>query len=127
MTAFQPIVYASPMSDARAEPYHQRWFICDTEGRLLTADKVSGLQQLSLDLYLGSLRLRAPGMLTLELLLDVIEDDDSVRCQAQVGDQLVAAIDEGTLAHTWFSRLLGQQCLCLKVDPEHKQQVAWPE
>lgn len=126
MTAYQPLVYAPALSDSRAEHYHQNWFLCDTNFQLLPASALSRLQEVSSSIYLGRLRLQAPGMLMLELLLDVVEDDDSVRCEAQVGDQRVQAIDEGTLAHTWFSQLLGCDCLCLKVDPESTQQICWP-
>lgn len=124
--AFQPIVYAPAISNLRAQPYHQRWFICDTQGRALSPEQAAPLQNVSLSLYLGHLRLRAPGMLMLELMLDVIEDDDSVRRQAQVGGQQIAAIDEGLLAHTWFSQLMGQECLCFKVDPHHTEPIEWP-
>lgn len=126
MTVYQPLVYAPGLTDGRAEQYQQNWFLCDTDFQLLPASALSKLQAVSSSIYLGRLRLQAPGMLTLELLLDVIEDDDSVRCEAQVGEQRVQAIDEGTLAHTWFSRLLERDCLCLKVDPEGRQQVRWP-
>src|SRR5690625_7532469 len=65
-------------------------------------------------------------MLPLELLLDVIEDDDSMRCTASVSEQQVAAIDEGELAHTWFSQFLGRSVRCLKVDPEEAQTIEGP-
>jgi len=56
----------------------------------------------------------------------VVEDDDSVRCQALVGTQKIAAINEGELVNTWFSRFLGRPSMCLKVDPLVKQAIHWP-
>jgi len=126
MMSYSPIVYLPSLADERAQAYQHRWFLCDTQHRLIPAEQLTALNEVGLSLFAGCLRISAPGMLTLELLLDVIEDDDSVRCQAQVGEQLVAAIDEGELAHTWFSQLLGQPCLCLKVDPESEQSIVWP-
>ena len=92
MTAYQPLVYAPALTDSRAEHYHQNWFLCDTDFQLIPGSALSRLQEVSSSIYLGRLRLQAPGMLTLELLLDVIEDDDSVRCEAWVGEQRVPAI-----------------------------------
>ncbi|HLR29269.1 MAG TPA: hypothetical protein VK082_01675 [Paenalcaligenes sp.] len=119
------LVNAPAMQDERAQPYAQRWFLCDVDRVLIPAAELSKLGELECALYLGCLRLRAPGMLPLELLLDVIEDDDSVRCTAQIGRQRVAAIDEGELAHTWFSQFLGRPVLCLKVDPDANQEIDW--
>ncbi|HLS17045.1 MAG TPA: MOSC N-terminal beta barrel domain-containing protein [Paenalcaligenes sp.] len=120
------LVYGPALQDTRAQAYADRWFLCDAHDVLIPATELSKLQQLDCSLYLGQLRLRAPGMLPLELLLDVIEDDDSVRCTASVGEQQVAAIDEGELAHTWFSQFLGRSVRCLKVDPEAAQTIEWP-
>lgn len=126
MTNYQPLVYAPALEDSRAEKYQHNWFLCDSEHRLIPPSELSQLKGIESSIYLGRLRLKAPGMLTLELVLEVIEDDDSVRCVAQVGEQQVRAIDEGALAHTWFSQLLGRDCLCLKVDPESEQIIHWP-
>jgi len=120
------LLYAPAVKDKRAQSYAQRWFLCDENYTLIPANELDRLKQLECSFYLGRLRLRASGMLPLELLLDVIEDDDSVRCTALVGEQRVAAIDEGELAHTWFSQYLGRPVLCLKVDPEATQTIEWP-
>ncbi|HLR82050.1 MAG TPA: hypothetical protein VK051_02820 [Paenalcaligenes sp.] len=119
------LVNAPAVHDERARAYAQRWFLCDADRALIPAAQLSKLDELECTFYLGYLRLRAPGMLPLELLLDVIEDDDSVRCIARVGQQQVAAIDEGELAHTWFSQFLGRPVLCLKVDPDATQEIDW--
>lgn len=126
MTHYQPLVYAPGLTDSRAEKYHHTWFLCDPDRQALPASELAALQEMEVSIYLGRLRLKAPGMLSLELLLDVIEDDDSVRCTAQVGERQIHAIDEGMLAHTWFSQLLGRDCLCLKRDPDKPQSIDWP-
>ncbi|VFR47444.1 ortholog of Bordetella pertussis (BX470248) BP3468 [plant metagenome] len=69
--------------------------------------------------------LRAPGMLRLDIPLDVIEDDDSVRRVARVADQDVDVVDEGDLAAAWFSNVAGQPCRLVKLHPDAAP-VAWP-
>lgn len=124
---YQPIVYAAGLTDERAQHYEHQWFICDQHYQLIPKEAIEKkLTQLKCSIYTGCLRLRAPGMLMLELLLDVVEDDDSVRCQALVGTQKIAAINEGELVNTWFSRFLGRPSMCLKVDPLVKQAIHWP-
>ncbi|HJH24350.1 MAG TPA: MOSC N-terminal beta barrel domain-containing protein [Paenalcaligenes hominis] len=100
--------------------YSNQWFLTDGKGKALTASDCAALNQLELRTKLGYLQVRAPGMLLLELALDVLEDDDSVRLQASADDGTpIAAIDEGVLAATWFSHVIGQPCLLLKKDPGH--------
>ncbi len=126
MTCATVLVYAPAVQDERAKSYQHQWFLCDEQRHLIPATELAQLALLEPTFYLGRLRLRAAGMLPLELLLDVIEDDDSVRCTAFVGAQPIAAIDEGELAHTWFSQFLGRPVLCLKVDPNVEQTIDWP-
>lgn len=115
-TPVTPICFApsAPLADS----YQQQWFLVDTDFNLLSAQACQGLEQLQIQVHMGQLQLRAPGMLRLELLLDVLEDDDEVRCNALTADQtVIAAIDEGDLAATWFSHVVGQPCRLLKKDP----------
>ncbi len=103
--------------------YQDQWFLTDTSGQQLSAEICQALSPLQLTTKLGQLQLRAPGMLMLELALDVLEDDDSFRCTAlDTQGQPVAAINEGSLAATWFGHVIGQPCLLLKKDPGNPDQ-----
>lgn len=98
--------------------YQHQWFLADTNGQQLSASVCAELNQLELRCKFGQLQVRAPGMLLLELTLDVLEDDDSFRCAAtDVDGNPIAAINEGSLAATWFENIVGQPCLLLKKDP----------
>lgn len=100
--------------------YQHQWFLADTNGQQLSASACAGLAQLELRCRFGQLQVRAPGMLLLELALDVLEDDDSFRCIAtDPKGNPIAVINEGPLAAAWFENVLGQSCLLLKKDPGH--------
>ncbi len=74
---------------------------------------------------MGYLVLRAPGMLRMDIPLDVIEDDDSVVRQASIATQSVAVVDEGDLAAVWFGHVTGQTCRLVKVHPDAGP-IQWP-
>jgi uncharacterized protein YcbX len=98
--------------------YHHRWFVVDDKNHQLGQRQAPALADLSLALANGCLVLRAPGMLRLDIVLDVIEDDDSVRTEAWVSARAVDVVDEGDLVAAWFSNLLEQQCRLVKVHPD---------
>lgn len=108
-----------------AAGYDKRWLVVDSAARWLDASSCAKLADVSVELNLGYLVLRAPGMLRLDIPLDVIEDDDSVRSTVQVGNQSVDVVDEGDLAAAWFSKFLEQPCRLVKVHPEAGR-VLWP-
>lgn len=111
-----PICFA-PTLDIDAK-YHQQWFLVTPELRSLSRDECEPLSQLTMQRSMGYLQLRAPGMLRLELVLDVLEDDDEVRCRAiDTAGMEIAAIDEGELASVWFSHVVGRPCRLVKRDP----------
>jgi uncharacterized protein YcbX len=121
-----PIVACGAVSDPKAADYDKRWLIVDDEGAWITQSHCEKLADIQVDLRLGYLVMRAPGMLRLDIPLDVIEDDDSVRGQASVGAQQVDVVDEGAVAAAWVSNFLERPCRLVKVHPEAKR-VLWPE
>jgi len=121
----QIVVGCAGSSHRDAAQYHHRWFVVDAKGSLLSATQSPGLKEVITDIRMGYLVLRAPGMLRMDIPMDVIEDDDSVRKTATVGDQTVDVVDEGEVAAVWFSHVTGQPSRLMKVHPEAKP-VAWP-
>jgi uncharacterized protein YcbX len=113
-----PVVDAPAAEHPEAAPYHHRWFLVDAQCQQLGRSKAPDLAKLSVNIAHDCLVLKAPGMLRLDIVLEVIEDDDSVRWQAWVGDQAIDVVDEGDLVAAWFSNLLGQACRLVKVHPE---------
>lgn len=119
-----PIESCAGIDNPDAAAYHRRWFVVDPEGRWLSRHEQPGLAQVEATLRYGYLVIRAPGMLRMDIPLDVIEDDDSVRRQAHVGAQRIDAVDEGDLAAAWISNYLGVPARLYKVHPEASE-VAW--
>lgn len=128
MTAksYSPIAGCGVVDLPEAAEYDRRWLIVDEQGQWISAAQCPALASVSMVMRMGNLVLRAPGMLRLELPLDVIEDDDSVRRVARVGGQVVDVVDEGDVAATWFSNAAGVACRLVKVHPEAAP-VGWPE
>lgn len=119
-----PIVGCPGLDDPAAAKYANRWFLVD-EQLCWLLDPL--LDSVELTIRHGMLVIKAPGMLRLDIPMDVIEDDDSVRMTAQSGSEQVDVIDEGDLAAVWFSNLIGRSCRLVKVHPDatvpgfHKQ------
>jgi len=124
-TVFFPVVGCAGLDRRQAADYHQRWFIVDADGHWLSVTRCAALADVSTDLKLGSLVLRAPGMLRIDIPLDVIEDDDSVKRTVQVGQQSVVVVDEGEVTATWLTQVAGQTCRLVKLHPEANP-VEWP-
>ena|SRR5690606_25206753 len=121
-----PIVACGGTPVAGAEAYDKRWLVVDAADKWLSQSHCEQLADIQVELRLGYLVMRAPGMLRLDIPLDVIEDDDSVRGSAAVGKQQIDVVDEGELAAAWLTRFLGQPCRLMKVHPDAGR-VLWPE
>ena len=114
-----PIVGARGMSAAQAAAYDGRWRVLDESGRALGAGDPA-LADVSVELRFGYLVLRAPGMLRLDIPLDVIEDDPSVLDTVALDGKDVCVADEGEWAATWFTQVAGRPVRLVKVcsDPQ---------
>jgi len=123
-SAFQPIAECGVTMQQQAQDYHKRWLVANDAGMWLDRTLCPRLADISVELRLGYLVMKAPGMLRLDIPLDVIEDDDSVRYQIRIGDQTVDVVDEGELAAAWISNFLQIPCRLLKVHPE-MEAVRW--
>lgn len=121
-----PIAACSGIAKPDAALYDRRWLIVDDNGVWLTQDQCEKLADIKVDISMGCLVMRAPGMLRLDIPLDVLEDDDSVRGRAQVGGRSVDVVDEGELVATWVSKFLERPCRLMKVHPDAGP-VLWPQ
>lgn len=122
-TIHTPVAGCSPVSHSDAAEYHRRWLLVDGASRWISDATL--LAKIEPDIRFGFLVLQAPGMLRLDVPLEVIEDDDSVRLNVQVGSQNVDVVDEGDVAATWASACLGVPCRLVKVHPDAAP-VQWP-
>lgn len=120
-----PIVAGPALSYGQAPDSHERWFLVDPEANWLNARQAPALETLDVSARFGYLVIRAPGMLRLDIPLDVIEDDESVERRIPLGRQSVRVVDEGDLAAAWFTEWLGRPCRLVKIHPE-ADAVDWP-
>lgn len=124
--AAQPVAGCAAVPGKQAVAYDRRWLVVDAQGRWLTPQQAPGLSQIQVELRFGYLVLRAPGMLRLDVPLDVLEDDDSVAGMAAIGNAQVPVVDEGDLMAVWLSNFLQQPCRLVKRHPPEAA-VVWPD
>jgi uncharacterized protein YcbX len=121
-----PIASCPGINKPAAAAYDKQWLVVDEAGRWLTTKDNPKLAEVEVDVLFGYLVMRAPGMLRMDLPLDVLEDDDSVRRQATVGKQRIDVVDEGDLAAAWLSNFLAAPSRLVKVHPDSVP-VVWPD
>jgi len=122
----EAIAGCAALSGDLAAHYTRRWLVVDDTGAWLTAQDVPALAQIETRLRYGYLALRAPGMLRMDIPLEVEEDDDSVARTVTVGGTRVAVVDEGDFAAAWLSNFLQRPCRLVKRHPPEVA-VAWPD
>lgn len=108
-----PLAGARPVLDAAAQPYHERWRLIETSGQPVPADDPA-LARVEVTLRFGFMVLRAPGMLRLDVPLEVIEDDPSVFETFSLEGKSIQMVDEGAWAAEWFSQVLGRPVRLMK-------------
>jgi hypothetical protein len=93
----------------------REWVIVDADGEFLSQREYPKLALVETRLTPSSLRLKAPGMLQLEV--PFASEGDVVK--ARVWDDVVPAVTQGEIADAWFSNFLGVPARLLRFDPEH--------
>ncbi|HRL22958.1 MAG TPA: MOSC N-terminal beta barrel domain-containing protein [Alcaligenes sp.] len=113
-TRVYPLKGGPGLPPGKGQGCHDLWVLGDADGHVLSGPALSGLAGLELDLRFGDLVLRAPGMMRLDIPVDVIEDDEDSCALWHEEGRSVQLVDEGELAAVWFSRLLGVPVRLLK-------------
>ncbi len=121
-TEFQPI-YQCPAISGPAKPAAQlRWLLLDEQSQALPKDEPD-LKQIELSIRFDYLVIRAPGMLRLDIPVDVLEDDEDAFEKAKVDDKELRVVSEGQLADAWFSKLLNKPVRLVKLHPDESLDV----
>lgn len=92
----------------------REWVVADDDGDFLSQRELPKMALIETRLTADSLRLKAPGMLQ----LDVPFETEGEVVSARVWNDAVAAVTQGTLVDAWFSQFLGMRCRLLRFDPE---------
>jgi len=93
----------------------REWVIVDGDSEFLSQREHPKLALVDTRYTPSSLRLKAPGMLQLEV--PFASEGDVVK--ARVWDDTVSAVTQGEIADAWFSNYLGVSARLLRFDPEH--------
>jgi len=95
----------------------REWVVVDADGEFLSQRELPQMTLIETRLTSTALRLKAPGMLQLEVPFASEGDVLAVR----VWNDSVAAVTQGEVADAWFSQFLGQPCRLMRFDPEAKR------
>jgi uncharacterized protein YcbX len=100
----------------------REWVVTDMEGEFLSQREHPRMALIESRFVSETLRLRAPGMLALEVPFGSEGDVIEVR----VWDDSVAAVTQGEIADAWFSKFLDAPARLVRFDPEGRR-VANPK
>jgi uncharacterized protein YcbX len=95
----------------------REWVVVDEHGEFLSQRELPKMTLIETRLSSTTLRLKAPGMLQLEVPFASEGDVLDVK----VWNDTVAAVTQGEVADAWFSRYLGQPCRLMRFDPESRR------
>jgi uncharacterized protein YcbX len=95
----------------------REWVVVDDSGEFLSQRELPKMALIETRLTGSSLRLKAPGMLALDVPFASEGDVLPVR----VWNDRIAAVTQGEVADAWFSRYLGRTCRLMRFDPEARR------
>jgi uncharacterized protein YcbX len=95
----------------------REWAVVDENREFLSQRELPKMALIETRLTSTALRLRAPGMLHLEV--PFASEGDVLNIT--VWNDTVAAVTQGDVADAWFSRYLGRPCRLMRFDPEARR------
>lgn len=109
--------------------YDREWMVVDAQGEFLTQREHPKMALITPRIKADTLELRAPGMLRLEIPLDLADPTDAPTLEVRVWDDSVKAYDCDDTTAAWFSNAIGVACRLVRFHP-HAKRVAntkWTE
>ncbi|WP_151448037.1 MOSC domain-containing protein [Lacisediminimonas profundi] len=97
--------------------YDREWMVVDPDGNFLTQREYPKMATIRPRLRFGSLEVRAPGMLPLNIPLDLPAPEDERTLEVQVWKDRVLAYDCDETTAVWFSNALGTACRLARFHP----------
>ena len=98
----------------------REWVIVDDENEFLSQRELPRMALIETRLTGSSLRMKAPGMLALDVPL--ASEGDVV--QVRVWNDTVSAVTQDPLIDTWLGNFLGRPARLMRFDPEHRRLAA---
>ncbi len=101
--------------------YDREWMVVDAAGVFLTQREYPQMATIVPRIKADMLELRAPGMLRLEIPLDLPDPDDAPTLTVKIWDDSVTAYDCDDITAAWFSNALGTPCRLVRFHPQAKR------
>lgn len=101
--------------------YDREWMVVDENGDFLTQRHHPRMALITPRIKSDTLELRAPGMLPIEIPLDLPHPDEAHTRQVQVWKDTVIAYDCDDTTAFWFSRFLGLSCRLVRFHTDAKR------
>ncbi len=95
----------------------REWVVVDEHGEFLSQRELPQMALIETRFAAGSLRLKAPGMLALDV--PFASEGDVV--QVQVWNDRLSAVTQGEIADAWFTTFLGTPARLVRFDPESRR------
>ena len=118
-STLQPIYQCRTIAGQARPAAQLRWLLIDDTSQALSRDEPK-LQEIELAIRFDYLVIRAPGMLRLDIPIDVVEDDEDAFEGVRLGDRSLQAVSEGALADAWFTKLLERPVRLVKLHPDER-------
>jgi uncharacterized protein YcbX len=103
--------------------YDREWMVVDENGVFITQRHYPRMALISPRIKSETLELRAPGMLRLEIPLDLPDPDSAPTREVEVWGTKVKAYDCDETTAAWFSNAIGTPCRLVRFHP-HAQRLA---
>lgn len=101
--------------------YDREWMVVDEQGQFLTQREYPRLALVTPRIKLDTIELRAPGMLRLEIPLDLPAPENEVLREVKLWDDTVLAYDCDETTATWFSQVIGAPCRLVRFHASAKR------
>jgi uncharacterized protein YcbX len=98
--------------------YDREWMVVDAQGEFLTQRVHPAMALIKPRIKADTLELRAPGMLPLEIMLDLPDPGLARTLNVRVWNDTVKAYDCDDTTATWFSNFLGFPCRLVRFHPD---------
>lgn len=98
--------------------YDREWMVVDLQGRFLSQREFPAMALITPRLRADTLELRAPGMLRLEIALDLPDPAHAPMMQVRVWDDVLPAYDCDEVTAAWFSNAVGTPCRLVRFHPD---------
>lgn len=106
--------------------YDREWMVVNGKGEFLTQREHPEMALIRPRIKADTLELRAPGMLALEIPLDLPDPDEAPTIEVGIWNDKVKAYDCDLTTATWFSNFLGEPCRLVRFHP-HAERHANPD